>query len=81
MAKEADNNDAIVSLTYAMKTENKHKVFFEKALGDINSNTLLSLPSVYYVCPVCGNTYETEAPNHCDFSNTNKEKFIKINSL
>jgi rubrerythrin len=81
IAKEADNNAAIISLTYAMKTEKKHKLFFEKALGDINSNTLLSLPSVYFVCPICGNTYETEAPNHCDFSNTPKEKFIKINSL
>lgn len=81
VAKEAENNDAIVSLTYAMKTENKHKLFFEKALGDINSNTLLSLPSVYYVCPVCGDTYETQVPNHCDFSNTPKEQFIKINSL
>lgn len=81
VAKEADNNAAILSLTYAMKTENKHKVFFEKALGDINSNTLLSLPSVYYVCPVCGDTYETQVPNHCDFSNTPKDQFIKINSL
>lgn len=81
VAKEAENNDAFVSLTYAMKTENKHKVFFEKALGDINSNTLLSLPSVYFVCPVCGDTYETQVPNHCDFSNTPKEQFIKINSL
>jgi len=81
VAKEADNNAAILSLTYAMKTENKHKVFFEKALGDINSNTLLSLPSVYYVCPVCGDTYETQVPDHCDFSNTPKEEFIKINSL
>ncbi len=81
VAKEAENNEAFVSLTYAMKTENKHKLFFEKALGDINSNTLLSLPSVYFVCPVCGDTYETKAPNHCDFSNTSKEQFIKINSL
>ena len=81
VAKEADNNAAIESLTYAMKTENKHKVFFEKALGDINSNTILSLPSVYFVCPVCGDTYETQVPNHCDFSNTPKEQFIKINSL
>lgn len=81
VAKEAENNEAFVSLTYAMKTENKHKVFFEKALGDINSNTLLSLPSVYYVCPVCGDTYETQVPNHCDFSNTPKEQFLKINSL
>ena len=81
VAKEANNNAAIISLTYAMKTEKKHKVFFEKALGDINSNTLLSLPALYFVCPVCGDTYETQVPNHCDFSNTPKEQFLKINSL
>ena len=74
----AGNQIAALSLTYAMKTEQKHQFFFEQARGDINSNTLNSLPSTYYVCPVCGNTYTT-APNHCDFSLTSKDKFIKFN--
>jgi rubrerythrin len=80
-ATDANNELAYLSLTYAMKTERKHKIFYEKALGDINSNTLKTLPSEYYVCPVCGNTYETTAPKHCDFSMTPREKFIRINSL
>lgn len=71
----AENQIAALSLSYAMKTELKHKYFFEQALGDINSNTLNSLPSKYFVCPVCGNTY-TDAPKHCDFSLTEREKFI-----
>lgn len=58
-----------------MRTEQKHKFFFEQALGDINSNTLNSLPSKYFVCPSCGNTY-TDAPKHCDFSLTDREQFI-----
>jgi rubrerythrin len=74
-AEIADNQIAFLSLTYAMKTEKKHKYFFGQALGDINSNTLKSLPSKYFVCPVCGNTYIT-APKHCDFSLTDREKFI-----
>lgn len=74
-AEIADNQIAFLSLTYAMKTELKHKYFFEQALGDINSNTLNSLPSKYFVCPACGNTYAT-APKHCDFSLTDREKFI-----
>ena len=74
-AEIADNQIAFLSLTYAMKTELKHKYFFEQALGDINSNTLNSLPSKYFVCPACGNTYST-APKHCDFSLTDREKFI-----
>jgi len=80
-ATDANNDLAYLSLTYAMKTERKHKIFYEKALGDIKSNTLKTMPPEYYVCPVCGNTYETNAPAHCDFSMTPREKFIKINSL
>jgi rubrerythrin len=75
-AETADNQIAFLSLTYAMKTELKHKFFFEQVLGDINSNTLNSLPSKYFVCPACGNTYGNTAPKHCDFSLTDKEKFI-----
>ena len=74
-AEIAGNQVAYLSLTYAMKTEQKHKNFFELALGDINSNTLKSLPSKYYVCPVCGNTY-ISAPKHCDISFTEGDKFI-----
>ncbi|HVW15250.1 MAG TPA: ferritin family protein [Mucilaginibacter sp.] len=76
-AETAENHIAFLSLTYAMKSEKKHKFFFEQALGDINSNTLNSLPWVYFVCPVCGNTYAT-APKHCDFSLTEGSKFIKF---
>lgn len=74
-AEIADNQIALLSLTYAMKTELKHKYFFEQALGEINSNTLNSLPSKYFVCPACGNTY-SKAPKHCDFSLTSSDKFI-----
>lgn len=74
-AETDDNQIAFLSLTYAMKTEMKHKVFFEKALDSMNSNNVNSLPSHYFVCPACGNTYAA-APNHCDFSLTEKDKFI-----
>ena len=75
-AETANNQIAILSLSYAMKTELKHKIFFEQALGDINSNTLNSLPAKYFVCPACGDTYANAAPKHCDFSLTDREKFI-----
>ncbi len=76
-AETAGNEIASLSLTYAMKTEKKHKFFFEQVLGDINSNTLNSMPSTYFVCLVCGNTYST-APKHRDFSLTDRIKFIKF---
>ncbi len=81
MANAANNQIAMVSLNYAYKTEIKHKAFYEKALAALNSNNVKSLPSIYFICPTCGNTYETTAPKRCGISMTSGEKFIKINSL
>jgi rubrerythrin len=78
VAEKAGSQTSVTSLSYAFKTEKKHKLFYEKALGDINSNTLMTLPSVYFICPTCGNTYENILPGHCDFCNTLNNKFIKI---
>jgi rubrerythrin len=80
-ANEADNQLALISLNYAYKTEKKHKVFYEKALVALNSNTVKTLPVQYYICPTCGNTYDTTAPKRCGISMTGGEKFIKIISL
>jgi rubrerythrin len=81
MANEAENQLALISLNYAYKTEKKHKLFYENALAALNSNTVKSMPAVYYLCPTCGNTYETKAPARCGISMTDGDKFIKINSL
>lgn len=77
----AGNQLALISLNYAYKTEKKHKVLYELALNALNSNKTNTLASTYYVCPTCGNTYETTAPKRCGISMTSGEKFIKINSL
>ena len=80
-ANTAKNQFALVSLNYAYKTEQKHKPFYEKALAALESNSVKSLPSVYYICPTCGNTYDTTAPKRCGISMTSSEKFIKITNL
>ncbi len=80
-ANEADNQIALISLNYAYKTEKKHKVMYENALVALQNNTVKTLPSVFYVCPTCGNTYETKAPARCGISMTGGEKFLKIVSL
>jgi rubrerythrin len=80
-ANEAGNQIAVMSLTYAYKTEKKHKVMYENALAALQNNTVKSLPSVFYVCSTCGNTYENTAPARCGISMTSSEKFIKITSL
>lgn len=80
-ANEAGNQMALISLNYAYKTEKKHKVFYEAALVALQNNTVKKLPAVFYICPTCGNTYETAAPARCGISMTGGEKFIKITSL
>lgn len=80
-ANVAGNQLALISLNYAYKTEKKHKVFYEKALAALNGSTDNTLATIFYICPTCGNTYETTAPKRCGISMTGGEKFIAINSL
>ncbi len=80
-ANAAGNQLAMISLNYAYKTEKKHRVFYESALTALQNNTMKTLSTVFYVCPTCGNTYETKAPGRCGISMTAGEKFIKITSL
>jgi rubrerythrin len=80
-ANKAGNQLAMLSLNYAYKTEKKHKVMYETALAALRNNTLKTLPTLFYVCPTCGNTYETKAPARCGISMTAAEKFIKITTL
>lgn len=64
-AKAAKVRNAIVTFNYAYKTEMKHKILFETAMASLNEEKETELPSVYRVCPLCGNTYETEVPGKC----------------
>lgn len=81
VAGTAGNQLALISLNYAYKTEKKHKALYENALLALQNNNTKSLGTVFYVCPTCGNTYETTAPKRCGISMTGSEKFIKITSL
>lgn len=81
IANTAGEQLSLVSLNYAYKTEQKHKAFYEKALAALENGSAKSLPKVYFVCPVCGNTYETEAPQRCGISMTPGERFVKIVDL
>jgi rubrerythrin len=80
-ANKVGNQFSLISLNYAYKTEQKHKPLYEKALAALENNNVKSLSSVFYICPTCGNTYDTKAPTRCGISMTGSEKFIKIDSL
>lgn len=77
-AKISKNRLASISFSYAYQTEQKHKAFYEKALAALDNNNAGSIPTKYFVCPTCGNTYETKAPQRCGISMTSGDKFIEI---
>jgi rubrerythrin len=78
-AKTEDVLPASKSFRWAMDTEKKHQVMYQHALTAMNSKTADALPKVYWVCPKCGNTYNTATPEaSCAFCSTKSDKFIKF---
>jgi rubrerythrin len=76
-AKELKATDAVKSFTWALDTEKKHKVFYNAALTALKAGGEKTVQAQWYVCPVCGNTFEgATVPETCDFCLTKKEKFI-----
>lgn len=70
-------NDAKKSFTWAMDTEKKHNDFYQKALAALKDGTEKTFPGEWYVCPVCGNTYNVKTVKEaCDFCQTAKAKFF-----
>ncbi len=71
--------DAKKSFTWAWDTEKKHQEFYKKALETITAGNETGLPLEWYVCPVCGNTYDAATVKpECDFCMTKQEKFFKF---
>jgi len=79
-AKLEKSPDAIKTFTWALDTEKKHKVFYQKAYDVLNStNDERLLPFEWYVCPICGNTYDIASVKAaCDFCMTPKSKFVEF---
>lgn len=73
-AKEEDNKPALMSFMYANAVEKIHAELYQnalKAMAGLAENT-------YYVCDVCGNTVEGEAPDRCPICGMSKDHFMKI---
>jgi rubrerythrin len=80
-AKTVGSQMAMISLNYAYKTEQKHKLLYDKALSALQSNEVKILSMEYYVCPTCGNTYDAKPPKRCGISMTNADKFVRIGNV
>jgi rubrerythrin len=75
-AKQEDNKQAAWSFDVANKVEQVHAKLFTKAKEALESNKPM-VKTDYYVCSVCGNTFEGEPPDKCPICGTPKEKFFK----
>jgi rubrerythrin len=77
-AQKEGNKAAAQSFDYANKVEQIHANLYQKALDNLKKGQVPANVD-YYVCPVCGNTFEGNTPDKCPICATSKEKFMKIN--
>lgn len=73
-AKEEGWKQAEISFHYANQVEKIHAALYEKALANLGKNIEVD----YYVCSVCGNTVEGQAPDKCPICGVPASKFIRI---
>jgi rubrerythrin len=76
-ATNEKNSDAVKTFRWAMDTEKKHQLFYKTALETLNAGGENNLPAKWFVCFVCGNTYDLGTVTaKCNFCMTPKEKFL-----
>ncbi len=73
-AVEEGNKAAQMSFQYANAVEKIHAGLYQKALAAMTD--LAETP--YFVCDVCGNTVDGEAPDRCAICGVNKDHFMMI---
>jgi len=77
IARKEENKQAEWSFDIANQVEEIHAGYFTAALKAVKAGE--ALPDVdYYVCEVCGNTVEDEAPDKCPICNAAKSQFKQI---
>jgi rubrerythrin len=75
-AKQDGNKQAAWSFDVANKVEQVHAKLYSKAIDALKNKKELEKVE-YYVCSVCGNTVEGEAPDKCPICGSPKSKFFK----
>jgi rubrerythrin len=74
-AKAEGQKAAERSFSYANSVEKIHAELYQRLLDSVGRP---QETYVYYVCPVCGNTVEKNAPGICPICGTKGEMFRKI---
>ena len=76
-AQAEGNQGAIVSFRNALAVEKIHYELYENALRALQGGKDLPAAKVF-VCGVCGNTVEGEAPDHCPVCGVPKARFAEV---
>jgi len=76
-AKKDGNKQAVWSFDVANKVERIHAGLFQKAVETLKSGKELEGID-YYVCGVCGNTVDGEAPEKCPICGSPKASFFRM---
>lgn len=76
-AKEEGNKPAEFSFKNALAVEEIHHNLYSKALESVKSGQDIPSTSIY-VCSVCGNTVEGQAPQTCPICGVPASKFSEI---
>ncbi len=76
-AQAEKNKAAVNSFDLANKVEQIHHRLFQGALKSLKSGKSLGDAS-YFVCQVCGNTVEGEAPERCPICGAPRNRFKRV---
>jgi rubrerythrin len=76
-ANNESEKKAADSFDLANKVEKIHHSLYQEALSDLEKGTAKELKP-FYVCQVCGNTVEGEAPDKCPICGAPKKMFKLI---
>ena len=76
-AQTEKNNKAEISFNSANKVERVHYGLYSQALKDLEGGKKAE-GKPFFVCQICGNTVEGEAPDKCPVCGATKNMFKKI---
>jgi rubrerythrin len=72
-----NDKKAVDSFDLANRVEKIHHSLYQEAVSDLEKGTVKELKP-FYVCQVCGNTVEGEAPDKCPVCGASKQMFKPI---
>ena len=72
-----NDKKAVDSFDLANKVEKIHHSLYQEAVSDLDKGTVRELKP-FYVCQICGNTVEGEAPDKCPVCGASKQMFKPI---